>query len=81
MESRPSLWAFPNPAQTQLTVLGLAIEEVSAISISGQRMALKFTAIRGVDGAQVDVSELASGVYTLEVQNASQRRAITFVKD
>ena len=76
-----SLWVFPNPAQTQLTVLGLALEEVSAISISGQRMALNFTAIPGVDGAQVDVSELASGVYTLEVQNASQRRTLTFVKD
>ena len=75
------MWAFPNPAQTQLTILGLAIEEVTAVAVSGQRMALNFETIPGVDGAQVDVSELASGVYTLEVQNASQRRAITFVKE
>lgn len=81
MEARPSLWAFPNPAQTQLTVLGLAIEEVTAVSVSGQRIDLNFQAISGVDGAQVDVSGLASGVYTLELLNAQQRRVLTFVKE
>lgn len=81
LEPRATLWAFPNPTQTHLTVVGMAIEKMAAISVSGQRTALSFVAIAGVDGAQVDVSELSSGVYILEVQSANEQRTITFVKE
>jgi PKD repeat protein len=70
------LQAYPVPADTELRVVvdGEVTSQVRAIDIHGRRITASFTSLSG-SVILLDVSSLAAGSYTMELQFASGRRA------
>jgi hypothetical protein len=82
-----SVNVFPNPASDQLTISiqndGLKECRLEIRNIVGQTVwtSLEQNVLAGVLRLDVDVKELASGMYTLRVADDQNARTVKFVKN
>jgi len=68
---------YPNPASELLFVSSTGnevVESIHAIGTNGQRIALKFAT------SGINISELAQGTYTLEINHNAGTSFVRFVK-
>jgi hypothetical protein len=71
---------YPNPAQTQIRIEGSV--EMNQIQIFNA-MGMRVMDIQGLSAAQMnlDVQELASGMYTLRASTGSKVQTMSFIKE
>lgn len=79
-----TLHVFPNPAHDQLSILGGTskgtIQQLSIISLNGQRQVFDFSQVDG--HIKLNVSNLANGIYTIEIEEADGSFAYSrFIKN
>ncbi|MFZ9970249.1 MAG: lamin tail domain-containing protein [Bacteroidia bacterium] len=75
------VWAFPNPAQSALSVMGMEVRSAVAINAAGQSFAVALTPMAGYAGAVLNVESLSAGIYTLQLAGLEGSRSIRFVKE
>ena len=68
------LTVYPNPANGKLTVHCENMERIEVVSLTGQQLATM--EVNG-DHAEVDLDDLQSGVYVLQVHTRDGVRHIT----
>lgn len=79
------LWCTPNPAVHELTVMGtLAVAQPAQLRVWDQQ-GRKLREVRLPRGAdffeqKIEISDLQSGVYFIELQGENQRQSTSFVK-
>lgn len=71
----------PNPVTSELTINGsIGIEVLSIIDING-RLLKQFSKLNQVQNITIDVSNLNSGLYFLNIQSGNKQQTIKFIKD
>ncbi|WP_282079007.1 T9SS type A sorting domain-containing protein [Aquimarina algiphila] len=70
---------YPNPASSQLKILGIAKQDIISVKdLSGKIVIKEVTSIE--KNMNLDVSRLQNGVYVLTVKNANKNTTLQFVK-
>ena len=77
VEHKNELFIYPNPVADQLCLHGITeTVDVFIYDISGKL----YRQIAGFNGGNIDVLELASGVYFVKINGECENRVIKFVK-
>lgn len=82
-ENDPGMAAFPNPTSGVLTVTGLSMVVASKITVwntAGKMVMMESIPISSRD-ATLNLAELPSGLYQVEIQTAELRKQIRVVKE
>uniref|UniRef100_UPI00232DEA41 T9SS type A sorting domain-containing protein n=1 Tax=Aquimarina algiphila TaxID=2047982 RepID=UPI00232DEA41 len=70
---------YPNPASSQLKILGIAKQDIISVKdLSGKMVIKEVTSIE--KNMNLDVSRLQNGVYVLTIKNANKNTTLQFVK-
>jgi len=71
---------YPNPASSTLTFVGLEdVETIQIVSTNGQVVASQYLG-GNVETADLDISNLATGVYVAKMNGVNTSGTVTFVK-
>lgn len=62
-EKEPTLKIFPNPAQDEVTILGVKAESVTLYDLMGKMVVSKFD----LETNKIDISQLPSGFYVIKI--------------
>lgn len=82
-ESIYNVSIYPNPAKERLTVKGSDIKDIIVTDIMGVQVSVEGDKLIGnsSDTATIDISNLANGIYLIQVTTSDGRRAIKkFIK-
>ncbi len=77
IENMESILIFPNPANDQLNIVGLTDDsEIVIYDLSGKVQ----KEVNAQNRASVDISDLAAGLYFVNVNNESKSEVLKFIK-
>jgi PKD repeat protein len=82
-KEKVQIQTFPNPVQTQLNIMlnGLQQERLELRLLNLQGRLVRNLIVRGEDQVQLDVANLASGAYILQVVGSDWQVSSTIVKE
>lgn len=80
-ENKNAISVLPNPAYNTLTISGKKLAEnteVSIINVAGKKVAHK--KINTAVSANIDISDIASGIYVAQILSGNETSTVKFIK-